>query len=234
MIAYPSNNLGELETNILLSTNSCFPLAFAVAEGEEPEVDAAEGSEAAAPQSRAEKKARKALSKLSLAPVAGVNRVTIKKSKTILFIVDKADVLKSPIADTYVVFGAVRIEDLSQTGPRAGFGGAGGAGGLNIEALRALAQQNPQIAAALEQEGPGGLQAMLAAAGGAGGLDGAAGGGDDDDDGVEAGAGGEGSEIAEDDVQLLMRDRGVTRERAVEALKDADGDLVNAIMALEE
>lgn len=202
-----------------------------VAAAEEP----VEESEAAAPQSRAEKKARKALSKLSLTPVAGVNRVTIKKSKTILFIVDKADVLKSPIADTYVVFGAVRIEDLSQSGPRAGgFGGAGGPGALNIEALRALAEQNPQIAAALQQEGAGGLQAMLAQAAGAAGAAGDAAEGDDEEDGVEAGAGGEGTEIAEEDVQLLMRDRNVSRERAMEALKDADGDLVNAIMALEE
>jgi len=65
-------------------------------------------------QSRSEKKARKAMSKLGLKPVADVNRVTIRKSKNILFIVAKPDVYKSPASDTYIVFGEAKIEDLSQ------------------------------------------------------------------------------------------------------------------------
>jgi len=65
-------------------------------------------------QSRSEKKARKAMSKLGLKPVLGVNRVTIRKSKNILFIIAKPDVYKSPASDTYIVFGEAKIEDLSQ------------------------------------------------------------------------------------------------------------------------
>merc|ERR1712142_152809 len=65
-------------------------------------------------QSRSEKKARKAMSKLGLKPVADVNRVTIRKSKNILFIINKPDVFKSPASDTYIVFGEAKIEDLSQ------------------------------------------------------------------------------------------------------------------------
>jgi len=65
-------------------------------------------------QSRSEKKARKAMSKLGLKPVLGVNRVTIRKSKNILFIIAKPDVFKSPASDTYIVFGEAKIEDLSQ------------------------------------------------------------------------------------------------------------------------
>jgi len=65
-------------------------------------------------QSRSEKKARKAMSKLGLKPVADVNRVTIRKSKNILFIIAKPDVYKSPASDTYIVFGEAKIEDLSQ------------------------------------------------------------------------------------------------------------------------
>jgi len=65
-------------------------------------------------QSRSEKKARKAMSKLGLKPVPGVNRVTIRKSKNILFIIAKPDVFKSPASDTYIVFGEAKIEDLSQ------------------------------------------------------------------------------------------------------------------------
>jgi len=63
--------------------------------------------------SRSEKKARKAISKLGLKPVPGVARVTIKKSKNILFVIQKPDVYKSQGAETYIVFGEAKIEDLS-------------------------------------------------------------------------------------------------------------------------
>ncbi|XP_028634840.1 NAC-alpha domain-containing protein 1 [Grammomys surdaster] len=67
-----------------------------------------------AKQSRSEKKARKAMSKLGLRQIQGVTRITIQKSKNILFVIAKPDVFKSPASDTYVVFGEAKIEDLSQ------------------------------------------------------------------------------------------------------------------------
>ncbi|KAK6622377.1 hypothetical protein RUM44_002188 [Polyplax serrata] len=67
-----------------------------------------------AKQSRGEKKARKIMSKLGLKPVQGVSRVTIRKSKNILFVINKPDVYKNPASDTYIVFGEAKIEDLSQ------------------------------------------------------------------------------------------------------------------------
>ncbi|XP_030787867.1 NAC-alpha domain-containing protein 1 [Rhinopithecus roxellana] len=69
---------------------------------------------AKAKQSRSEKKARKAMSKLGLRQIQGVTRITIQKSKNILFVIAKPDVFKSPASDTYVVFGEAKIEDLSQ------------------------------------------------------------------------------------------------------------------------
>lgn len=65
-------------------------------------------------QSRSEKKARKAMQKLGLKQIAGVTRVTIRKSKNILFVIKKPDVFKSPAGETYIVFGEAKIEDLSQ------------------------------------------------------------------------------------------------------------------------
>lgn len=62
-----------------------------------------------AKQSRSEKKARKAMSKLGLKTVAGVKRVTIRKSKNILFVINKPDVFKSPASDTYIVFGEAKV-----------------------------------------------------------------------------------------------------------------------------
>lgn len=67
-----------------------------------------------AKQSRGEKKARKIMSKLGLKLVSGVTRVTIRKSKNILFVISKPDVYKNPASDTYIVFGEAKIEDLSQ------------------------------------------------------------------------------------------------------------------------
>ncbi|KAK9822356.1 hypothetical protein WJX81_000527 [Elliptochloris bilobata] len=64
-------------------------------------------------QSRSEKKSRKAMAKLGVKPVPGVSRVTIKKSKNILFVIQKPDVFKSPASDTYIIFGEAKIEDLS-------------------------------------------------------------------------------------------------------------------------
>ncbi|KAI4332887.1 hypothetical protein L6164_017761 [Bauhinia variegata] len=64
-------------------------------------------------QSRSEKKSRKAMLKLGMKPIPGVSRVTVKKSKNILFVISKPDVFKSPASDTYVIFGEAKIEDLS-------------------------------------------------------------------------------------------------------------------------
>lgn len=67
-----------------------------------------------AKQSRGEKKARKIMSKLGLKQVAGITRVTIRKSKNFIFVIAKPDVYKNPSSDTYIVFGEAKIEDLSQ------------------------------------------------------------------------------------------------------------------------
>nr|CAA70166.1 Nascent polypeptide associated complex protein alpha subunit [Drosophila melanogaster] len=67
-----------------------------------------------AKQSRGEKKARKIMLKLGLKQIQGVNRVTIRKSKNILFVINNPNVYKNPHSDTYIVFGEAKIEDLSQ------------------------------------------------------------------------------------------------------------------------
>merc|ERR1712228_272821 len=73
-----------------------------------------EDASSKAKQSRGEKKARKIMSKLGLKQVTGVSRVTIRKSKNILFVINQADVYKNPSSDTYIIFGEAKIEDLSQ------------------------------------------------------------------------------------------------------------------------
>lgn len=60
----------------------------------------------------------KAMSKLGLRQVTGVTRVTIRKSKNILFVITKPDVYKSPASDTYIVFGEAKVCGKPLTWPR--------------------------------------------------------------------------------------------------------------------
>ena len=71
------------------------------------------GDDASSKQSRSEKKARKAMSKLNLKPVQGICRVTIRKAKAIMFVISNAEVFKAPNVDTYIIFGEAKIEDMS-------------------------------------------------------------------------------------------------------------------------
>lgn len=84
-----------------------------VSSDEEDELDEDGEGAGRGKQSRSEKKSRKAMQKLGMKPVPGVTRVTIKKSKNILFVIQAPDVFKSPASDTYIIFGEAKIEDLS-------------------------------------------------------------------------------------------------------------------------
>lgn len=143
-------------------------------------------------QSRSEKKSRKAMQKLGMKPVPGVTRVTIKKSKSILFVISQPDVFKSPASDTYIIFGEAKIEDLS------------------AQAQTQAAEQFKEAAAAAEQAkaeaevGPVEEEE-----------------GDVDEEGVDP-----------KDIELVMTQAGVSRAKAVTALKASDGDIVSAIMEL--
>jgi nascent polypeptide-associated complex subunit alpha len=60
-------------------------------------------------QSRAERKARKALLTLGLRKVPDITRVTLRRPKNVLFVIAKPDVYKSPNSDTYIVFGEAKV-----------------------------------------------------------------------------------------------------------------------------
>ncbi|XP_037410465.1 nascent polypeptide-associated complex subunit alpha-like protein 1 [Triticum dicoccoides] len=62
---------------------------------------------------KGEKKSRKAMEKLGMKAMTGVSRVTIKKSKTVVYVLSKPDVFKSSQSDTYVMFREVKLEDPS-------------------------------------------------------------------------------------------------------------------------
>ncbi|ESR45576.1 Nascent polypeptide-associated complex subunit alpha-like protein 1 [Citrus sinensis] len=141
-------------------------------------------------QSRSEKKSRKAMLKLGMKPIPGVSRVTVKKSKNILFVISKPDVFKSPTTDTYVIFGEAKIEDLSsqlQTQAAEQFKAPDLSHVVSKPESSAMAQDDEEV----------------------------------DETGVEP-----------KDIELVMTQAGVSRAKAVKALKAADGDIVSAIMEL--
>ncbi|KNG90150.1 nascent polypeptide-associated complex subunit alpha [Aspergillus nomiae NRRL 13137] len=63
--------------------------------------------------SRNEKKARKAIGKLGLKHVPGITRVTLRRPKNILFVINQPDVYRSPSSNTWIIFGEAKIEDLN-------------------------------------------------------------------------------------------------------------------------
>eukprot|EP00002_Diphylleia_rotans_P017708 TRINITY_DN3436_c0_g1_i2.p2 TRINITY_DN3436_c0_g1~~TRINITY_DN3436_c0_g1_i2.p2 ORF type:complete len:193 (-),score=49.28 TRINITY_DN3436_c0_g1_i2:241-819(-) len=77
------------------------------------DAEADQSGKAGTRQTKGEKKARKAMGKLGLRAVPGITRVTFRKGKSLLFVIAHPDVLKAPTGDTYVVFGEVKVEDLS-------------------------------------------------------------------------------------------------------------------------
>ncbi|KAF8369684.1 hypothetical protein HHK36_017033 [Tetracentron sinense] len=142
-------------------------------------------------QSRSEKKSRKAMLKLGMKPIPGVSRVTVKKSKNILFVISKPDVFKSPTSDTYVVFGEAKIEDLSS----------------QLQTQAAEQFKAPDLSHVISKPESSAMA-------------------QDDEDDVDE------TDVEPKDIELVMTQAGVSRPKAVKALKAANGDIVSAIMEL--
>merc|ERR1711865_667212 len=158
--------------------------------------DGDEDSKGRAKQSRSEKKSRKAMQKLGMKPVPGICRVTVKKSKNILFVINEPDVFKTNDSNpkgpqTFIVFGKSEIEDLSQQATNAA-----------VEQFKPSAGGDAKAPEAVEEV-------------------------DGDDDGDE-----DAGDLDENDIELVVKQAGVSRSKAIKALKSNDKDVVNAIMAL--
>merc|ERR1711862_530085 len=126
--------------------------------------------------------------KVGLIGCSSINRVTIKKSKDILFVFQVPDVYKIPDSDTYIIYGEARIEDVNTPN--------------HADAVRKLNQLNqkkekinsePEIEKEIEEEM--------------------------DISGLDP-----------NDIQMVIDQSGCSKVKAIEALKEADGDIVNAIM----
>merc|ERR1740120_629720 len=121
-----------------------------------PNLEAAEDGkkEERSKQNRSEKKSRKAVQKLGMKQMLGIVRVTVKKSKNILFVISKPDVYKSPNSDTYIVFGEAKIEDLSaqaQASAAQQFTGQQGGAGAVADVGSAMAAATEGASAKIEE-----------------------------------------------------------------------------------
>jgi nascent polypeptide-associated complex subunit alpha len=168
---------------------------------------------------RGEKKCRKAIQKLGLKAVQGINRVTLKRNKKIMFVIDTPEVLKSPSSDMYIIFGEAKYEDLSQM-----------AANSEVERFKA---EKPVVedtvkAEASDVAAPAGSEAAERAPVSevveeVKGVPAAAVVADVEDIG----------DLSEDNIEMVMEHCKVDRNTAIRALKSTGGDEIEAIIKLE-
>lgn len=84
-----------------------------------PTLESAEMDGMGGKVNRAEKKARKAMLKLGMTAVEGIFRVSVKRNKSVLFVVNKPEVYKSGNNDTYVIFGEAKLDDFGAAAAQA-------------------------------------------------------------------------------------------------------------------
>jgi nascent polypeptide-associated complex subunit alpha len=162
---------------------------------------------APAPINRAERKSRRMMEKLGMKKVPGISQVVLKMrgggARGGVFTIAAPDVFEKN--GSYVVFGEARQ-------------GGGGTGGAQAQQAQAI----QQLAALSKSDGgvemsAGGTVATANESGKIEEVDDAA----VDESGLDA-----------KDISLVVTQAGCSRSKAVQALKDNDGDLVNAIMSL--
>ncbi|KAK9491627.1 NAC domain-containing protein [Lipomyces doorenjongii] len=157
--------------------------------------------------SRNEKKARKAVVKLGLKQVPGITRVTLRRSKNILFVISNPDVYRSASSGVYIVFGEAKIEDLSSSAQ------------ANIAQQLQAAEAASQSAAAEatpDDRGKGKEKEIEAAPEVAEEPEEE---GEVDDTGME-----------QKDIELVMTQAGVSRGKAINALRQNNFDIVSRLV----
>ncbi|KAK4136975.1 NAC-domain-containing protein [Trichocladium antarcticum] len=153
--------------------------------------------------SRNEKKARKAIEKLHLTRVPGITRVTLRRPKNILFVINNPEVYKSPNSNTYIVFGEAKIEDLNASAQAAAAQQLASQSAEHDHAGHDHAGHDHKHEEAKEEE--------------------------EEDDGEEVDATG----IEDKDIELVMTQASVSRKKAIKALKENDNDIRSAALKVD-
>ncbi|EPQ27274.1 uncharacterized protein PFL1_05197 [Pseudozyma flocculosa PF-1] len=169
-------------------------------------VDLEEGGEVSVTdkvQSRAERKSRKALQNLGLQRVPGITRVTMRRPRGHLYVVSQPEVYKSAHSDCYIVFGEAKTEDMSQFAQAQAAQQMAQAEAQERMLAEGFAQQGASEEKKKAEEEPE----------------------EDDDSPIDE------TGVDAKDIDLVMQQVSCSRRKAVKALKESNGDLINAIMS---
>ncbi|KAL2217043.1 ATP synthase D chain, mitochondrial [Thermoascus aurantiacus ATCC 26904] len=163
------------------------------------------GGAAVTIHSRNEKKARKAIGKLGLKHVPGITRVTLRRPKNILFVINQPDVYRSPSNNTWIIFGEAKIED------------------LNVQAQASAAQQLAATESAAEHAAHDHAHDKGKAPETEAKKE------EEEDDGEEVDETG----LEPKDIELVMAQANVSRKKAVKALRENDNDIRSAALKID-
>ena len=143
---------------------------------------------------KSEKKVRKALGKLGMTKMEGVNRVTIRQKDNYILIVKDPEVYSSPQTEnTFIIFGELTFEDADKKLARD-----------EIDKIKAEGEKlKPEVSQTAKVE-------VI----------------DENEPVSEEG-------IDPTLIETVMAEAKCSRQRAVKALKQTDGDIVNAILQLQ-
>jgi nascent polypeptide-associated complex subunit alpha len=170
------------------------------------DADEEQYNKAGKPISRNEKKARKLIAKLGLKPVPGIQRLTIKRTANVIFAISQPDVYRIPNSDTYIVFGEAKFEDLVSQWQRSAVQNAAASSGYDAK------DSHLAGAGSLSDFSMGNSMVESSAV-------------EDSEPQDETG-------LDPKDIETVMKQASVSRNKAVKALKESENDIVNAIMAL--
>lgn len=158
---------------------------------------------------KAEKKARDALLKLGLKPLKDISRVTFRKKNNTILAIDRPDVYRT-LGGSYIIFGEAKVEDLNKR-----YQEAMAAQQAAQEVNEAVNAPKDDLAASIQDDlKKASLEDKPAEAEA------------DDDEPVDA------TGIEESDISVIMEQTNASRNKAIKALKEHNGDIVNAIMSL--
>ncbi|KAK2949660.1 putative Nascent polypeptide-associated complex subunit alpha [Blattamonas nauphoetae] len=161
-------------------------------------------------QSKGEKKARKAAKNLGLKQMTDIATVTIRNQRTPIFTIQNPDVFATHNKDGFIVFGNLRMDDMQMRAQQQAadqFKPSADGQGIDQAQLNELVNQ-------ITKEANAGADTKAAAASGA------------KDEDVDT------SGVTEDDINIVMQQANCTKKEAVDALRAANNDYIQAIISL--
>ncbi len=165
------------------------------------------GEEGGKKLTRSEKKVKKAFLKIGMKPLSGITRVTLKRRDKIVFYVDTPEILKSGTSEnSYVILGELKMLDQGA--------GPGGAGGFkpDVHETHAHAGHDHSAHGPVKEEGE--KEEPKA----------------EKVDVIEDEANIDTEGLNPDNIEMVMQHSSCTKAQAVRALREANGDLVTAVM----